>query len=163
MKGPDHQEDSRWREAGFRASLRAHDLAFDSRLLLQGGFERDIAEAAMRAFIKSDHPHFDAVFAGDDDAAIGALIALKDAGYRVPEEVSVAGFDDQKSSAFLNPPLTTVRAPTELVGSVAGENIFALLEGLPVDPATLLTTDIIFRQSCGCKDLNLPQTDKEVD
>ena len=60
--------------------------------------------------LRSDHPHFDAVFAGDDDAAIGALIALKDAGYRVPEEVSVAGFDDQKSSAFLNPPLTTVRA-----------------------------------------------------
>ncbi len=155
MQGPDHQEDSRWREAGFRASLQGHDLPFDPRLVLQGGFERDIAEAAMREFIKSDHPHFDAVFAGDDDAAIGVLIALKEAGFRVPEDVSVAGFDDQKSSAFLNPPLTTVRAPTELVGKVAGENIFALLEGLPVDPVTLLPTDIILRRSCGCRELSL--------
>ena len=155
MQGPDDQEDSRWREAGFHASLQAHDLEIDPHLVLQGGFERDIAESAMREFITSDHPDFDAVFAGDDDAAIGALIALKDAGIRVPEEVSVAGFDDQKSSSFLNPPLTTVRAPTELVGKAAGENIFALLEGSPVDPVTLLPTDIIFRHSCGCPDASL--------
>ena len=155
MQGPDHQEDSRWREAGYRASLMAHNINFDTRLILRGDFERDIAETAIREFVRSDHPHFDAVFAGDDDAAIGAMIALKEAGYRIPEDVSLVGFDDQKLSAFLNPSLTTVRAPTELVGKVAGENIFALLEGSPVDPVTLLSTEVIVRRSCGCLDIGL--------
>jgi len=155
MHGPSNQEDSRWREAGYRASLDAHGLAFDSNLILRGDFERDIAETSMRAFLKSDHPDFDAVFAGDDDAAIGALIALKEAGCRVPDDVSVVGFDDQKLSAFLDPPLTTVRAPTELVGRVAGENIFALLQGSSVDPVTLLSTNVILRHSCGCSEVSV--------
>ena len=115
-----------------------------------GDFEQAIAENSMRAFLKSRHPDFDAVFAGDDAAAIGAMIALKEAGYHIPEDVSVVGFDDQKSSSLLDPPLTTVRAPTERVGRVAGENLFALLQGMPVNPATLLSTDIILRSSCGC-------------
>ena len=153
MHGPSNQEDYVRREAGYRASLDAHGLAFDSNLILRGDFERDIAETSMRAFLKSDHPHFDAVFTGDDDAAIGTLIALKEAGYRVPEDISVVGFDDQKLSAFLDPPLTTVRAPTELVGKVAGEIIFALLQGSPVDPVTLLSTDVILRHSCGCSEV----------
>jgi len=155
MRGPAYQEDSRWREAGYRAALEAHGMEFDPNLSLRGDFERDIAESSMRAFVKSGHPEFDAVFAGDDDAAIGALIALKEAGYRVPEEVAVVGFDDQKLSGFLNPPLTTVRAPTELVGRVAGENIFALLEGSAVDPVTLLSTNVILRHSCGCSEVSL--------
>jgi LacI family transcriptional regulator len=155
MRGPAHQEDSRWRETGYRASLEAHGLAFDPNLVLQGDFEREIAENSMRTFLKSDHPAFDAVFAGDDDAAIGAMIALKEAGYRIPEDVSLVGFDDQKLSAFLDPPLTTVRAPTELVGKVAGENVLALLQGLSVNPETLLSTNVILRHSCGCLDTSL--------
>jgi len=155
MHGPADQEDSRWREAGYRASLEAHGMVYDPDLTLRGDFERDIAEASMRGFLKMGHPEFDAVFAGDDDAAIGALMALKEAGYRVPEDVSLVGFDDQKLSAFLNPPLTTVRAPTELVGRVASENIFALLEGSVVDPVTLLSTDVILRHSCGCLDVRV--------
>ena len=160
MHGPANQEDSRWREAGYRASLVAHGLAFDPNLIIRGDFERDIAETSMRAFLKSDHPDFDAVFTGDDDAAIGALIALKEAGYQVPDDISVVGFDDQESSAFLDPPLTTIRAPTELVGRVAGENIFALLQGSSVDPVTLLSTDVIIRHSCGCSEVSVQRREE---
>jgi DNA-binding LacI/PurR family transcriptional regulator len=56
---------------------------------------------------------FDAVFTGDDDAAIGVLKALHEHRIRIPEDVSVIGFDDLGFASFLNPPLTTVRAPTE--------------------------------------------------
>lgn len=150
LRGPANQEDSAWRELGYKASLETHKIPFDPRLILRGGFERDIAYKAMKEFLENDHLDFDAVFSGDDEAAIGTLTALQEAGYRVPEQISVVGFDDQKLSAFLNPPLTTIRAPTEAVGRAAAGYIFALLEGSPVNPVTLLPAEIILRRSCGC-------------
>jgi LacI family transcriptional regulator len=150
LRGPADQEDSRWRELGYQASLAAHDLPYDPHLILNGGFERDIAYAAMKEFLAGPHPDFDAVFSGDDDAALGSMLALQEAGLRIPEDIALVGFDDQKLSAFLTPQLTTVRAPTEVVGRVAGDHLFALLQGATVNRATLLPTDIILRRSCGC-------------
>src|SRR5271157_3334554 len=150
LQGPANQEDSRWRQLGYKASLEAHNIPFNPRLILRGEFEQDVAYKAMKEFLVNDHPDFDAVFSGDDEAAIGTLMALQEAGYRVPERISVVGFDDQKLSAFLSPPLTTVRAPTEAVGRAAGEHIFAILQGSPINPVTLLPTEIILRRSCGC-------------
>ena len=66
---------------------------------------------------------FDAIFTGNDDAAIGILAALGEADIRVPEDVSVAGFDDFRMAPFMNPSLTTVRAPTEKVGQAAAEQL----------------------------------------
>jgi DNA-binding LacI/PurR family transcriptional regulator len=95
------------------------------------------------------------VFAGDDDAAVGVIRALKDQGYRVPEDVAVVGFDDSRLSAYLNPPLTTIRAPTFEVGKIAARQLFFRLhngapESAGVERVTLLPTEIIFRRSCGC-------------
>ena len=98
----------------------------------------------------STHPDFNAVFACDDDSAIGVLSALDEAGYRVPEDVSVAGFNDIRLSAYLTPALTTVKAPTELVGRTAAQHLFDLLSGENIAPITLLPTEIIIRHSCGC-------------
>jgi DNA-binding LacI/PurR family transcriptional regulator len=94
---------------------------------------------------------FDAVFTGDDDAAIGVLRALHQHQIRVPEDVAVTGFDDLGFAPFLNPPLTTVRAPTESVGRIATERLFGLLENRPSDEVLILPTEIIFRRSCGCQ------------
>jgi DNA-binding LacI/PurR family transcriptional regulator len=93
---------------------------------------------------------FDAVFTGDDDAAIGVLQALHQHGYRVPEDVAVVGFDDLGFAQFLNPPLTTVRAPTEMVGRIAAERLFGVLESQLANEAVVLSTEIIYRRSCGC-------------
>jgi DNA-binding LacI/PurR family transcriptional regulator len=103
----------------------------------------------MKKYLTQD-PHFDAVFSGDDDSAIGVVNALREAGYRIPEDISIVGFDDLKLSAFLTPPLTTVKAPTELVGHTAAKQLFDLLNGKDVDPLTLLPTEIVIRRSCGC-------------
>jgi DNA-binding LacI/PurR family transcriptional regulator len=54
-------------------------------------------------------------------------------------------------SPFLNPPLTTVRAPTERVGQTATEQLFGLLENHPSDEVLILPTEIVFRRSCGCE------------
>ncbi len=150
MKGPEHQEDSYWREVGYRASLESHDIPVDDSMLLKGEFESEIAYDSLMEFIKHSGKPFDAVFAGDDDAAIGVLDALKDAGKRVPDDVAVIGFDDLRLTSFLNPPLTTVRAPTEQVGRTAAEQLFRLLDKQSPDPMILLPTEIILRRSCGC-------------
>jgi DNA-binding LacI/PurR family transcriptional regulator len=96
------------------------------------------------------HPRFDAVFAGDDEAALGVFDAVKEAGFRIPDDVSVVGFDDSRMAPFLTPPLTTVRAPTEEVGRSAARQLFRLLEGKLPQPATLHPTEMIIRRSCGC-------------
>jgi DNA-binding LacI/PurR family transcriptional regulator len=90
------------------------------------------------------------VFAGDDDAAVGVIAALADHNLRVPEDIAVVGFDDQRLSAFLTPPLTTVRAPTESVGRLAAEQLFGVLEKRASGGVTLLPTELIIRRSCGC-------------
>ncbi len=151
LRGPESQEDSHSRETGFREALAAHDIEFDESLVMRGGFERDISYKAIKSFLqKPNRPEFDAVFAGDDNAAIGVLIALKEAGLRVPEDVRVVGFDDLRMSPYLTPSLTTVRAPIEEVGRSAAMQLFHLLNGKKAEPAVLHSTTIVLRRSCGC-------------
>jgi DNA-binding LacI/PurR family transcriptional regulator len=149
LRGPARQEDSYWRAEGYKMALQAHGLPFREELLLSGEFERDISYASMREFL-ADSPVFDAVFASDDDSAIGALKALNEAGRRVPEDVALVGFDDMHLSSYLTPPLTTVRAPTEQVGQVAAQQLFRILDNEIPERGTLLPTQIILRRSCGC-------------
>jgi len=151
LRGPEHQQDSAKRELGYKSALQAHGIPLDENLILNGGFERNIAYHVIDCFLGNDRRvTFDAVFTGDDDAAIGVLNALQDHGVRVPEDVAVIGFDDLGFASLLNPPLTTVRAPTELVGRTATEQLFSLLENHPPDEAITLPTEIVFRRSCGC-------------
>jgi DNA-binding LacI/PurR family transcriptional regulator len=151
MQGPIYQEDSSWRETGYKSALEANGIPFDDMLVLNGGFERSIAYEALNEFICiNKQVSFDAIFTGDDDAAIGVLMALRENGYRVPEDVSVIGFDDLGFSAFLSPPLTTVSAPTETVGRIAMEQLFSLFDNQFPGDITLLSTELITRRSCGC-------------
>ena len=149
MCGPAQQEDSSWREAGYKMALEAHNIPFDEKLILVGEFEREIAYASMKEFLVNS-PDFDAVFAGDDDSAIGVLKALKEAGYHVPDHIAVTGFDDLRLASYLNPPLTTVRAPTEQVGRVAVQQLFRLIGDEKPELTILLPTEIVLRRSCGC-------------
>ncbi len=151
MRGPIHQEDSIRRETGYRSALAANGIPFDEDLVLNGLFERDIAFQALDDFLgNGQRVAFDAVFTGDDDAAVGVLKALHKHGFKVPEDIAVVGFDDLGFAPFLNPALTTVRAPTEAVGRIAAERLFAILENQSSHEAVVLPTEIIFRRSCGC-------------
>lgn len=150
VRGPLAQEDSYWREEGYRASLQAHDIEYDADLTITGMFDRAQAYRSMCEFLQNNPPPFDAVFTGNDDSAVGIMDALREAGFAVPDDVSVVGFDDLELSSFLNPPLTTVRAPTEQVGRTAAKSLFDLLAGRAVAPTTFLPTEIVIRRSCGC-------------
>jgi DNA-binding LacI/PurR family transcriptional regulator len=151
LRGPENQEDSYWRELGYRASLEAHGIQYKPELILPGDFEREVAHTTILKLVQTG-VEFDAVFAGNDEAAVGVLGALRETGKRVPEDIAVIGFDDQnRTIQYLTPPLTTVRAPTEEVGRVAARQLVNLIHHGQVDPLTLLPTEIVIRRSCGCQ------------
>lgn len=151
MRGPVGQEDSNWREIGYKKALQENNIPFDEKLMIRGEFERDIAYQVLCEYIeKNPRRNFDAIFAGDDDAAIGVLRALREHGLQVPRDIAVVGFNNLGFAAFLTPPLTTVAAPTEEVGRIATEQLFSYFEQQFPTEATLLPTELIIRQSCGC-------------
>jgi DNA-binding LacI/PurR family transcriptional regulator len=150
LSGNIEQEDSHWREIGYRESLATHGIVFDPVLVRTGGFNRDIAETTMNGWLE-EGVEFDAVFAADDEMAIGVLTAFDHAEIRVPDDIALVGFDDIYLSRYLNPPLTTVRAPTEQVGSKAIQLLIRQIQGRLTESVVLLPTELIIRQSCGCQ------------
>jgi LacI family transcriptional regulator len=150
VRSPECQEDTLCREDAYRAALKAYSIPFDPNLIIGGNYSRNTARQAMEDFLCNNPPLFDAVFAGDDDLALSVISALQCAGLRIPEDVSVVGFDDQRFSGLLVPSLTTVHAPTEEVGREAGRQIIKLLHGQSLDNQKILPTEVIIRRSCGC-------------
>jgi DNA-binding LacI/PurR family transcriptional regulator len=150
LQGPDGNQDSEWRERGYREALEAHGLAFDPTLVASGGYDERVAQASMEHWLM-EGIQIDAIFAGDDESATGVLAALHRAGKRVPEDVAVVGFDDVAVARFLQPPLTTVRAPIEQVGREAARQLLRLIRGEKVEATILLPTELVIRESCGCR------------
>jgi LacI family transcriptional regulator len=149
LAGPETEEDSYWRNLGYREALSAHGIAYDSGLISLGSFDTSIAQKSVNEWL-SRGVQFDAIFAGDDDSAIGAITALQYADLRVPEDTAVVGFDDIYVSQYLSPPLTTVHVPIEQAGYTAAQQIIRLIHQETVDPMVLLPTELIIRRSCGC-------------
>ncbi|HEV2988510.1 MAG TPA: LacI family DNA-binding transcriptional regulator [Candidatus Angelobacter sp.] len=90
---------------------------------------------------------FTALFAYNDLSAIGALRALRDSGLRVPEDVSVVGFDDINSAAFQIPSLTTVRQPLDKMGALAGEILLQRIQGGENPVEVMVDPELIVRES----------------
>lgn len=149
LAGPEGNEDSFWREAGYRSALEAHGLAVNESLITLGNFEDADAQKAVESLLARNVP-FDAIFAGDDDSAIGAILALQKAGRHVPEEVAVVGFDDLPMARFCNPPLTTVRAAIDEAGKRATNMLAELIQNGRTETMVLLPTELVIRKSCGC-------------
>jgi LacI family transcriptional regulator len=149
LAGPDGNEDSHWREMGYREALAAHDIPFDPALVATGGFSEIEAQTAVEQWLL-EGVEMDAIFAGDDDAAIGAITALRRAGRRIPQDIAVVGFDDLPLSRHLSPALTTVRAPIEQVGEEAVNQLVRLIRTGQAESLIMLPTQLIIRQSCGC-------------
>jgi DNA-binding LacI/PurR family transcriptional regulator len=150
MRGPEGHEDSLWRERGYREALKSHGIAFDPNLVVTGEFDEDIAFAATQTLLASGI-QFDAIFSGDDDSSMGVYHALKMNNRLIPDEIAVVGFDDVQYSRYISPALTTVHAPIEEVGREAVRQLIRLLHGGQAEALTLMRTELIIRESCGCK------------
>ncbi len=131
------------RVEGFRDGLAAADIAVDEALFVQGRFDFASGIEAGEALLALPQPP-SAVFATNDDMALGVLTLAHRIGLRVPEDLSVTGFDDTSASLTSWPPLTTVRQPLEDMGRSV---IDALANG-PVDAPEFLFT-LVERGSSG--------------
>jgi LacI family transcriptional regulator len=92
---------------------------------------------------------FTALFAFNDVSAIGAMKAFRQAGLRIPDDLSVVGFDDIQSAAFQNPGLTTVRQPLYEMGEIAARSLLARMAGQPPVPEITVSPLLVVRESTG--------------
>jgi LacI family transcriptional regulator len=94
---------------------------------------------------------FTALFAYNDISAIGSIAAFQEAGLRVPDDVSVVGFDDIPSAAYINPSLTTVRQPLQKMGGIAAHTLLDRIEGRMKHLAEIaIEPELVVRRSCAC-------------
>ena len=131
IQGQQFSSDTRPRWAAIRAAMAACRIPLSPHLVSQLQGDTPSHEpgylATQRLLAAQAHlppaRHFTALFAFNDISAIGAIRALREAGLRVPEDVSVVGFDDVQSAAFQNPGLTTVRQPLQQMGILAAQSV----------------------------------------
>jgi DNA-binding LacI/PurR family transcriptional regulator len=114
--------------AGYRDSLAAAGIAYDPSLVVTGDSGPQSGLDAMRELLSRAEPPT-AVFCYNDMSAYGAMRAARDAGLRIPEDISIAGFDDLFLSSYTDPPLTTVRQPKHEMGRDAACILLDLLAG----------------------------------
>ena len=139
------------RYEAYRAALAAHGLAFDPALVVEASDNAGTGGEAALAQLLGRGAKVDAVLAATDLNAIAILEGLKAAGFRVPEDIAVVGFDDAAAASACDPPLTTVCPRFEQLGRLAASLVVKAVRGEPTQAGLhLAETDLIVRRSCGC-------------
>lgn len=141
---PDHP-DAADRLQGYMRALKEAGIDPDQELIIEGTFRRQSGVLAVEMLV-SRRTSFSAIFAANDQMAFGTRLGLFRRGIRVPDDVSLVGFDDEPAAAFMIPPLTTVRQPAIELGLEAARIILARLNGEPTSPARL-KANLIVRES----------------
>ena len=147
VAGPFRESPSSERLTGYRDALTQYAIPYDESLVQYGDFSRQSGYTCARALLGLEKPPT-AIFASNDPMAFGVMKAIQQVGLRIPEDISVIGFDDITSSAETHPPLTTVRQPLREMGRVGAQIILDMLRGHPHLPKVELRTSLILRDSC---------------
>ena len=136
------------RLAGYRQALEAAGIGFSAELVSNGDSKPEAAiKAADRLLGLAEPPT--AVCCYNDMTALGVLRAIHMRGLRVPDDISVTGFDDLFVAAYTEPPLTTVRQPMRRMGQLAMENLFKLMSGETSAVKIKVDAELIVRGSTG--------------
>ncbi|PFG58609.1 LacI family transcriptional regulator [Vibrio sp. ES.051] len=145
IKGLLNQPDAVARFVGYKKALSEAGVKVRNNLIKQGDFSSETGYACTVELIESK-VHFSAIFAANDQTAYGVMKALHDHGLRVPEDISVVGFDDLPTSKYFIPGLTTLSQPLEEIGVACAESILSLLTGEQCSPR-LPPIDLVVRES----------------
>lgn len=138
---------SRARLSGFSAALASAGVEVDPALIRHGDFRHRGGYRAARELFELPEPPT-AVFAGSDEQAFGVAEAARVGGRRIPEDLSLVGFDDLPVSGWFSPPLTTVRQPLAEMGRTAAEMLAAMIDGRePHARQVELATELVVRSS----------------
>jgi LacI family transcriptional regulator len=135
------------RRDGYLKALRKADLPASMTLIKEGNYTPASGFEAMKSLLQVD-PRPTAVFVASDVVAIGAVLAIKEAGLRIPRDMAVVGFDDIPLAEFYDPPLTTIHLPAFGLGWAGGERLIRIIQGEGLNDASLLLeSKLITRQS----------------
>jgi LacI family transcriptional regulator len=168
IAGPVDYLCSRARVDGYRSALEQAGIRFDPALVRHGDFQHEGGFARGGDLLdQAGYPGkpgragragpVTAIFAGSDQQALGVYEAARQRGLRIPQDLSVIGFDDLPAARWVSPPLTTVRQPLAEMGRVAAEVLGDLIEGLPPRSGRVeLSTELIIRESTAPPRRSLP-------
>lgn len=147
VAGPPSQSPPGERLAGYRDALMQQGILFYEQLVQCGDFTRQTGYLAAQTLMQLHEPPT-AIFACNDPMAFGVMHALQQAGKRVPDDVSVFGFDDITSAAETHPPLSTVRQPLREMGRMGAQILLDIVRGHRHADTVELRTSLILRDSC---------------
>lgn len=151
IMGPETNVVARDRLAGFQRTMQQEGHPVPAEWVFRGNFEMASGFAAAARFVSlAERPT--AMFAANDESAIGFLSGLRQHGIECPRDISVVSFDDLSVAAHYTPPLTTMRQPRETLGRLAAEMLIDILEGTEPQRGPLrivLNSELIVRESTG--------------
>jgi LacI family transcriptional regulator len=152
IRGPQDTPDNEARLNAFNDELARHGITVRPEHIADGAFDLPSGDAAMRQLLAAapgGRPTFTAVFAANDVMAMAAISRLVQAGLRVPEDVSVLGYDDDDCAPYTSPPLTTIRIPTASVAINACRHLLNLCYGLDLPVLRDFPSEVVWRASVG--------------
>ncbi len=149
ITGPSFHQDAVDRRGGYSQALSDAGLAVDPQLIVEGDYTEQSGLLAILALL-SRGALFTAIFGANDQMAYGARLALYRHGIRVPDDISLVGFDDQLASSYTTPPLTTVRVPTLEIGRMAAQGVLSLLDKQQLALPTV-ATELVIRESAALR------------
>jgi LacI family transcriptional regulator len=133
---------------GYRSALEAAGIPFDPALVAEGDYTRETSIECARRLLTLPHPPT-AIMASSDDTAFGVYAVAAELGLRIPDDLSVIGFDNVPGSALISPPLTTVDQSIEHMGALAARIVLDLIQGRPCENRLhKVPTQLVVRQSC---------------
>ncbi len=132
---------------GYKTALRTHHLTVEDNLIYEGTFAQLDGYTGALKFLDLASPPT-AIFASNDVMAMAAMDAVRERGFRAPEDISIIGFDDIPQASLVRPALTTIRQPLEQMGRVATQMLMEILQNPDMRPKRIeLPTEIIIRDS----------------
>lgn len=144
--------DSLRRKEGYRAAMNECGLPVKEELILPGAFDEEYTFNVISNYLNfGKNEMVDAFLAGNDSSAIGCIKALESKGYRVPDDVSIIGFDDIDIAQYYRPSLTTVRNPIKRQGILAIDMLVGMIAGTQDGTMQHLRGELIVRESCTIK------------
>ncbi|PLR78472.1 LacI family transcriptional regulator [Bacillus sp. V3-13] len=147
ISGPLNVVVGRDRLKGFQQAMIQHSLPVESYLIQEGDFSYESGFNLMMKFLALENPPT-AVFAGNDEMAMGAIKAVKSKGLSVPEDISVVGFDDIKFASIFEPALTTISQPTYDIGKRAMKLLLQLINSDELEKQQYMLSDkLVIRDS----------------
>lgn len=143
---------------GYRRALQTAGVEIEPTYCYEGDYSEEAGRAGMTALLRLGEPPT-ALFAANDETAVGAMAVLRSAGIEPGAEFPVVGFDDVVLARLVTPSLTTVRQPMRRLGEEAAERLLSLLNGDLVSQLQIeLPTTLVVRKSCGCAPVEEPAT-----